>query len=232
MCLILKIQFLITFFSDDQVLINPHFRHIKETGGIPKLVALTRVEDEGNKDDENRLRSYSEKVITEANRVRTLRWSTCFQCYSLIKLQVYYKQREKWRYLTYLNSVINWCVHKRQKQPPELFHKENCSEKFRNIHRKTPVLKYLFNNVAGLQVSNFIKKWIELIRFSVDIAKFLRTHLFWRASGNSCLWIGNIKRGHSHFFMNRILEEEWCNTACKEKWNTLIIELYVTSLTL
>ena len=73
MCLILKIQFLITFFSDDQVLINPHFRHIKETGGIPKLVALTRVEDEGNKDDENRLRSYSEKVIIEANRVRTLR---------------------------------------------------------------------------------------------------------------------------------------------------------------
>ena len=39
---------------------------------MPKLVALTR-EDEGNKDDENRLRSYSEKVIIEANRVRTSR---------------------------------------------------------------------------------------------------------------------------------------------------------------
>ena len=31
-------------------------------------------------------------------------------------------------------------------------------KKFRNIHRKTPVLEVLLNNVSGLQASNFIKR--------------------------------------------------------------------------
>ena len=31
-----------------------------------------------------------------------------------------------------------------EKQPLELFYKESCSEKFRKIHRKTPVPEFLF----------------------------------------------------------------------------------------
>ena len=45
-----------------------------------------------------------------------------------------------------------------QKQPLEVFGKKRCSEKFRNFHRKTPVLESLFNNVAGVQAGSFIKK--------------------------------------------------------------------------
>ena len=49
-----------------------------------------------------------------------------------------------------------------------------CSEKFRNIHRKTTVLKSLFNKVAGIAGKCF----------PVNIAKCLRTaffieHLWW-----------------------------------------------------
>ena len=35
---------------------------------------------------------------------------------------------------------------------------QNCSQKFRNIHRKTTVLESLFNKVAGLHACMFIEK--------------------------------------------------------------------------
>ena len=35
-----------------------------------------------------------------------------------------------------------------------------CSEKFRNIHRKTPVLESLFNKITDLKVCNFVKNRI------------------------------------------------------------------------
>ena len=52
------------------------------------------------------------------------------------------------------NSRLKWvngkfhflCSVKCQKQPPEVFYKKRCSEKFRKIHRKTP------------KACNFIKK--------------------------------------------------------------------------
>ena len=48
--------------------------------------------------------------------------------------------------------------------------------KFRNIHRKTPVLESLFNKVAGLKAYNFIKKnFYHSCCFPVNTAKFLRT---------------------------------------------------------
>ena len=43
---------------------------------------------------------------------------------------------------------------------------------------KTPVLESLFNNVAGLQTCNFIKKRLQRRCFSVNIVKFLRTAFF------------------------------------------------------
>ena len=38
-----------------------------------------------------------------------------------------------------------------QKQPPEVFYKKRCSEKFRKFHRKTPVLESLLKKGAGLK---------------------------------------------------------------------------------
>ena len=43
---------------------------------------------------------------------------------------------------------------------------------------KTPVLKSLFDKVAGFQVCNFIKKRLQHSCFLVIFAKFLKTPLF------------------------------------------------------
>ena len=47
--------------------------------------------------------------------------------------------------------------------------------KFRNIHKKTPVLKSLLNKVAGRKPCKFIKKGLQHRCFPVNIAKFPRT---------------------------------------------------------
>ena len=62
-----------------------------------------------------------------------------------------------------------------QKQPLEAFCKKRCFKNFRKFHRKTPVLESLFNNVAGLQACNFIKKRLQHCCFLMKFAKFLRT---------------------------------------------------------
>ena len=74
-------------------------------------------------------------------------------------------------------------IHKRWKcfsnlitcyQPPNMFFKKRYSEKFHKFHRKTSVLKYLFDKVAGLNVCNFIKKRLQHKCFPVKFAKCLR----------------------------------------------------------
>ena len=48
-----------------------------------------------------------------------------------------------------------------------------------DVHRKTPVLESLFNNIAGLTVCNFIRKRLHRRCFLVEnIAKFLRTAFY------------------------------------------------------
>ena len=44
-----------------------------------------------------------------------------------------------------------------------------------NIHRKISVLGSLFNEVAGLQTWNFIKRWLKYRCFPVNVVNFLRT---------------------------------------------------------
>ena len=61
-------------------------------------------------------------------------------------------------------TLSNW-----QKQLPEVFYKKSCSQKFPNIHRKTPVLESLFQKVADLQDCNFIKKRLLHRYFSVMV---------------------------------------------------------------
>ena len=52
---------------------------------------------------------------------------------------------------------------------------QRCSIMRDNIHWKTPVLEPLFNKIAGLKTSNFIKKRLQHRWFPVNIVKFLRT---------------------------------------------------------
>ena len=48
-----------------------------------------------------------------------------------------------------------------KKQPPDMFCKKRRAQKFRKIHRKTPVLEFFFNEVAGLEFNENLKKALE-----------------------------------------------------------------------
>ena len=65
-------------------------------------------------------------------------------------------------FLSVVVAEVDWFQNSpNKKQPPEVFCKKRCPWKFRNIHRKTPVLESLFNKVAGLKAYNFIKKRLQ-----------------------------------------------------------------------
>ena len=66
-----------------------------------------------------------------------------------------------------------------QKQSFADFLQNKYSENLRKFHRKKPVLESLLNKVAGLKVSNFIKKRLQRRCFCVKFQKFLRV-LFYR----------------------------------------------------
>ena len=71
------------------------------------------------------------------------------------------------------------CTDLLQKQPPEVFYVKKCSEKFRKIHRKTPV--------PEPQACNFIKKETLAQVFSCEFCEtskstFFTEHLWTTAS--------------------------------------------------
>ena len=65
-----------------------------------------------------------------------------------------------------------------QKKPPDIFCRKSSSQKFRKCHRKTPVLKSLFNETLCLQVCNFFKKRLQDRPFLMKFAKFFGTPIF------------------------------------------------------
>ena len=71
------------------------------------------------------------------------------------------------------NKLLKWKIN--QKQPFADVFQNRCSEKIRNIHRKTSVLESLFSKLAGLKAC---KKRLQHNCFPVNIAKFLRTTSF------------------------------------------------------
>ena len=73
---------------------------------------------------------------------------------------------------------------KRQKQPFADDLKKDTLKDFAILIEKRPVLKSLFNNIAGLKVHNFIRNVMDMYFLVKNIAKFLRTAfkelLFWK----------------------------------------------------
>ena len=70
----------------------------------------------------------------------------------------------------YLQQLFHGCTPRialRQKQPPDVFCKKSCSQKFRKIHRKTPVLEPFL-----------LKKRLWHWCFPVNLPKFLRILFF------------------------------------------------------
>ena len=62
--------------------------------------------------------------------------------------------------------------------------KKRCFQKFCRFHRKTTVLKSLFNTVADLQACSFIKNRLQHRCFPVEFTRFLRTPKL--KSANAC----------------------------------------------
>ena len=81
----------------------------------------------------------------------------------------------------FLYTLLHWIVpcpyyffHSRQvqKQPPKVFYRKRCSQKFRKIHRKTPVPESLFYNLLYLQ-KIWNNRWIHfLIECSFLLRRF------------------------------------------------------------
>ena len=96
---------------------------------------------------------------------------------------------ERWCIL-YESLLLKQSSKQIQKQPPGGTLWKRCSEKYCFIHRKTTVLKSLFNKVSDLQSYNFIKKGLQHRRFLVNVIKFLNSdpekHLRKATSANDC----------------------------------------------
>ena len=92
-------------------------------------------------------------------------------------------------------------------QPFAAVLQNSCSWKFRNIHRETPLLDSLFNNVVGLQACNFINNRLRYRCFPMNNAKFLRTlfltELLWTtAPGYCCFRTEIFKMIHTFLISN------------------------------
>ena len=100
----------------------------------------------------------------------------------LIKLQI-------WRLANLLRRDFNTGAMRKKLQKQSFAHilQKRCSSKFREFHRKIPVLKFLFNKVAGLKTCNFIKKRLQHRCFRVKFAKYLRTS-FLRNTSSGYSW--------------------------------------------
>ena len=71
-----------------------------------------------------------------------------------------------------------------QKQPPEVFGKKRCSQKFRKIYQKTPVPESLFEPQPATLFEKRFCHWC----FTVNFAKFLRTPVLQNTSGRLLLY--------------------------------------------
>ena len=57
-------------------------------------------------------------------------------------------------------------------------HKRSCLQKILNIHRKTPVLESLFNNLHAYTSVTLLQRDLCVFRcFPVNIVKFLKTSI-------------------------------------------------------
>ena len=72
----------------------------------------------------------------------------------------------------------------------EVFCKKGVFQKFQKIHRKEPVLEFLFNKVAGIQFATLLKKGFYYRCFPLNFAKFLRTIVSKNSSnGIFCIFV-------------------------------------------
>ena len=104
-------------------------------------------------------------------------------CYKSIRRfeNHYISEKEKSLYL----SFCKFSARARGKHWSCSIKNKSCSKKFRNIHRKTPVLESLLIKLQAFRPSNFIKKRVQHTCFPKNITKGLRTPIL----KNICEWL-------------------------------------------
>ena len=75
-----------------------------------------------------------------------------------------------------------------QKQPPDVFCKKRCSEKYCKIHRKTPVPESLFLIKFHASACNFIKKETLAQVFSYEFCEIPKNTFSLRTLLSDCFW--------------------------------------------
>ena len=85
-----------------------------------------------------------------------------------------------------------------QKQPPEVLRKVQHFQ-FRKFYRNTSVLESLFNNVAGFQACNVIKKGLEHRYFLVNFVKSLKAPILKNICEQLLLKWSNFLRWFTNF---------------------------------
>ena len=107
-----------------------------------------------------------------------------------------------------------------QQQPPEVLCKKRCSQKFHNIHSKTPAPDLFFNKVAGLGLKLYLKKRLWHRRFPVNFAKFLRTPFLQNTFGQL------LQNAHAKILITHILYRRTTPEAYLEPSRTSTMELF------
>ena len=118
----------------------------------------------------------------------------------------------------YLNSCLNECSWKKT-QIEKKDNLRNSVLKISQYSQEIPVLESLFNNVAGLYSCKLIKKRLQQMCFSVNIAKFLRISLFieyvcFCTLDNDSFCVLEILRTVNDFNFT-VLVIEWCDALRK-----------------
>ena len=74
--------------------------------------------------------------------------------------------------------AVSYDVNQTQKQPPDLFYKKSCSQRFNNILRKKPVYESLLNKVAEFPACSYIKKRLQHRHFPVKYCEIFKNTYF------------------------------------------------------
>ena len=90
-----------------------------------------------------------------------------------------------------------------KKEPPEVFYKKAVLKNFSILTGRHLCWSLFFNQFVVLQVCNFIKKRFQHRCFSVNIAKFLKTHILKKICER--LLLNNVKPNFSSVYLKMLI---------------------------
>ena len=107
------------------------------------------------------------------------------------------------KYFTRTNKMQQMLTMNTKKEPPEVFYKKAVLKNFSILTGKHLCWSLFFNQFVVLQVCNFIKKRFQHRCFSVNIAKFLKTHILKKICER--LLLNNVKPNFSSVYLKMLI---------------------------